>query len=86
MNCKQLQQRIDDYLDGILPTGEQRLAENHLVGCADCSRKLNQIQELRHALRALPVPAPSPDFSRRVLMRYRYYAIDSAPLSRTFRK
>lgn len=67
MDCKQLQQCIDDYLDGILPAGEQRLAEQHLAACSDCRRELNQIQELRHALRGLPVPAPSPDFTRRVL-------------------
>lgn len=71
MDYKQLQQCIDDYLDGILPAGEQRLAENHLAGCADCKSELNQIQELRHALRTLPVPAPSPDFSRRVLAKAR---------------
>ena len=67
MDCKQLQQCIDDYLDGTLPAGEQRLAEQHLAGCADCQAELNQIQDLRHTLRALPVPAPSPDFTRRVL-------------------
>lgn len=71
MECKQLQQCVDDYLDGVLPAGERRLAEQHLAGCADCRRELNQIQELRHALRALPVPAPSPDFTRRLLDKAR---------------
>lgn len=71
MDCKQLQQCIDDYLDGVLPAGEQRLAETHLAGCVDCQGQLNQIQELRHALRALPVPPPSPDFTRRVLVKAR---------------
>ncbi len=73
MDCKQLQQCIDDYLDGVLPAGEQRLAEQHLASCADCQAELNQIQELRHALRALPVPAPSPDFTRRVLAKARQH-------------
>ena len=71
MDCKQLQQCIDDYLDGILPEGEQRLAESHLTGCANCQGDLNQIQALRHALRTLPIPPPSPDFSRRVLAKAR---------------
>ena len=71
MDCKQLQQCIDDYLDGVLPAGEQRLAEQHLAGCSDCRAALNQIQGLRHALRALPVPAPSADFSQRVLGKVR---------------
>lgn len=71
MDCKQLQPCIDDFLDGILPAGEQRLAEQHLTGCADCRSQLNQIQELRLALRALPVPPPSPDFTKRVLGKAR---------------
>jgi len=72
MDCRQLQQCIDDYLDGVLPSGELRLAETHLAGCTDCQSQIKQIQELRHALRSLPVPAPSPDFSRRVLARARH--------------
>ena len=67
MDCKQVQQCIDDYLDGLLPAGEQDLAKTHLAGCANCQQQLNQHQELRHALRTLSVPAPSPGFSQRVL-------------------
>ena len=72
MDCKQLQQCIDDYLDDVLPAGEQRLAEYHLAGCDECRSRLNQIQELRHALRAMPVPLPSADFSNRVLSKARH--------------
>lgn len=71
MDCNQLQQNIDDYLDGELPPGEQRLADSHLTSCADCRNKLSQVQELRRALRALPVPPPSPDFTTRVLSKAR---------------
>lgn len=67
MDCKQLQQCLDDMLDGALPNGEQRLAEQHLAGCGDCRQQLAQIQTLRHALRGLPVPPPSADFTQRVL-------------------
>lgn len=67
MDCKQLQQCIDDYLDGALPAGEQRLTENHLAGCVACRAELSQLQALRHALRSLPVPPPSSDFTSRVL-------------------
>ena len=71
MDCQQLQQCIDDYLDGALPAGEQRLADSHLANCADCRGELNQIQALRHALRALPVPAPSADFAQKILAKAR---------------
>lgn len=68
MDCKHVEQCIDDYLDGALPTGELRLVEDHLTGCLHCRAELKQIQQLRHSLRSLPVPPPSPDFSRRVLV------------------
>ena len=67
MDCKQLQQCIDDYLDGALPAGELRLAEQHMADCSHCQAEVSQIQELRHALRALPITAPSPDFAGRIL-------------------
>lgn len=72
MNCQQLQQCIDDYLDGVLPAGEQHLAESHLAGCETCRQQLHELQELRHALRSLPVPSPSPDFTGRVLRTARH--------------
>ncbi|MDH5445896.1 MAG: anti-sigma factor [Gammaproteobacteria bacterium] len=67
MDCRQLQQCIDDYLDGVLPAGEQDMARQHLSKCKECQSELNQIQELRQALRALPVPAPGPGFTSRML-------------------
>ena len=66
MDCKQIQLCTDDFLDGTLPVGEQQLAREHLANCAACRTELGRLQELRHALRALPVPPPSADFTSRV--------------------
>ena len=67
MDCRQLQLGIDDYLDGVLPAGEQQLAESHLAGCAACRAELSQIQSLRRSLRNLPVPPPTAGFNARVM-------------------
>lgn len=67
MDCKQIQQCTDDFLDGTLPAGELHLVNEHLAGCDACRTDLSQLQALRQALRALPVPPPSADFRDRVL-------------------
>ena len=71
MDCRQLQLGIDDYLDGILPAGEQQLVESHLAGCPACRDELSQVQDLRRSLRNLPVPPPSAGFSARIMGRVR---------------
>ena len=71
MDCKQLIAILDDYLDGSLPEGENRLADAHLADCQDCQAELRQLQGLRHALRSLPVPAPSPGFTDNLLGQVR---------------
>lgn len=71
MNCKQIRQCTDDYLDGVLPVGEQHLVSEHLAECDACRTEINQLQELRHALRSLPVPPPSADFRNRVFAQVR---------------
>jgi hypothetical protein len=67
MDCKQLKLSVDDYLDGVLPDGERHMAEKHLASCQACAKYLSMSQEIRHALRTLPVPAPSADFTTRIL-------------------
>ena len=71
MDCTQLHLCIDDYLDGILPAGEQQLAKQHLADCEACRTELDQIQALRHALRSLPVPPSSADFANRAFAKAR---------------
>lgn len=71
MNCAQIHECIDDYLDGTLPAGEQQFVQGHLSACESCQSELAQVQSLRQALRAMPVPPPSANFSDRIFARAR---------------
>ncbi len=67
MNCQDLQNRLDDFLDGALDEAAVQEIERHLDACPACRERLAQTQRLRDALRALPVSGPSPGFYDRAL-------------------
>ena len=69
INCITFQQQLDDWLDGQLPVDEQATLQAHLQQCGRCRQQYAEARELQQALRDLPVPAPSPDFARRVIQR-----------------
>jgi hypothetical protein len=54
MTCETLDERLDDWVDGVLPAGEAREVEAHLASCRLCrERERRQRQVLAHAA-ALP--------------------------------
>ena len=46
--------RLDDYVDGLLPERERDAVRLHLEGCADCGAEAEAIRELQAAARSLP--------------------------------
>lgn len=46
---------LSAYLDGETTPGESRLVRSHMADCAYCRRQLYQINEMRAAVRSLPV-------------------------------
>ena len=46
---------ISAYLDGELNGSEQQKLLTHLSGCGRCSVELEELQEVRSAVRSLPV-------------------------------
>lgn len=67
MNCNELRQRLDDYLDASLEAGAVRDVEAHLSTCPSCSEHVRVERLLRERLHELPAPPPPRGFSRRVL-------------------
>ena len=67
MTCNRVTNHLDDYLDGGLPATDRHDVEAHLDTCPDCREVIQRERELRRALGALPVSAPSPDFFDRAL-------------------
>ena len=67
MTCNELNNLMDDYIDGELAAEQQATFEAHLADCTDCQQQLAKAQAFRAELKAMPVPAPSADFAERVL-------------------
>lgn len=67
MSCRQIEHRLDDYLDGALPDADGAELENHARNCETCTGLLDSARTLRRRLRALPVEGPAPGFFERAL-------------------
>jgi hypothetical protein len=63
MNCKQAQQRLDDYLDGQLDEDQTDSLRSHLSVCESCARRLMRENEFRSLLKQYPTESPQPGFA-----------------------
>lgn len=54
MNCSEIIDRLDDYLDGRLDTAEADELRRHLASCSGCTDELDSIRDLRERAAALP--------------------------------
>lgn len=69
MNCDDIQNQLDDYIDGTLAPASSLEVRAHVAGCVPCRDRLAQARSLMGALRRLPVDPPSQGFEERVLQR-----------------
>ena len=69
MHCNQLDQQLDEYLDGESSAAERHAFDAHVGSCARCRGELARAESLRAALGSLPVDPPSDGFEERVLER-----------------
>lgn len=67
MNCTDIQQHIDDYLDLALNTFDSQAFDDHLRHCSTCNNKIEQARKLQHALHNLPIRQADDNFEQRVL-------------------
>jgi anti-sigma factor RsiW len=54
MTCQELDARLDDWLDGTLPSAESDEVKAHLAGCPDCRRSERQLRQVLAYAEALP--------------------------------
>ncbi|MEZ5332576.1 MAG: anti-sigma factor [Thermoanaerobaculia bacterium] len=54
MLCRDVDERIESWLDGELPPEEARRLTAHLEGCAACARAAAWARTVREGLRGLP--------------------------------
>jgi hypothetical protein len=54
MNCRDVQELLDDLVDGALPEDRRREVARHLEGCAECRTSEAQVRSLLARVGALP--------------------------------
>src|SRR5262245_7344081 len=59
MNCNDCQELISDYVDGELEPGAQTKIENHLADCEPCRAVRDDLLQIVHFSRQLPLHTPS---------------------------
>ena len=60
LDCQQVEQQLDSYLEGELPAKDTLLVEAHLQRCSKCCSLVNDLQEIISVAATLanqPVPA-----------------------------
>lgn len=58
-NCEQIEERLSDYVDGLLSDEERREFSAHVAGCANCAPLVSTVSTLvtrMHALEAVEAP------------------------------
>lgn len=71
MDCTNVQQLLDEYLEGALDERERKLVEEHLASCGDCTRSMAFLRAYRREMRNLRAVRAPADFLRNVHSRMR---------------
>ena len=71
MDCTNVQQLLDEYLEGTLDERERKLVEEHLASCGDCTRSMAFLRAYRREMRNLRAVRAPADFLRNVHSRMR---------------
>ncbi len=66
MNCIECQEIISDYVDGALELGEQTKIEHHLANCESCRAVRDDLLQIVHFSKQLPLYTPSSDLWSRI--------------------
>jgi len=69
MNCEKVSQELVAYLDGRMGSVERRETEEHLVRCAVCRERAEQLRRVWTVMDEVPVIEPSFGFDARVRQR-----------------
>lgn len=66
MNCRECEEIISDYVDGALELGEQTKIEHHLANCEPCRAVRDDLLQIVHFSRQLPLHTPTSDLWTRI--------------------
>jgi hypothetical protein len=71
MKCEQVQEKLSEYIDGLLDRDISGLIQSHLASCPRCQAEAQALAEAKRAVAGLPVIEPPSGFSQRVMGRVR---------------
>ena len=69
MSCTHINEKLDDYIDGVLHDAEIASLDEHIESCDSCRATIEAEQSLRGLLKDLPVPTPDAAFFDRALAK-----------------
>ena len=83
MSHREIQDRLDDYVDGLLPEDERREVGAHLEGCEDCRGEVESLRSLLEETAGLPRSiAPARDLWQNIAGRIGEKKVVSADFGR----
>jgi anti-sigma factor RsiW len=69
MLCSEFEDRLTDYLDGLLDATTQVAFNGHALRCPVCHDLLSEVKNTLRACRTATPPAPAPSLDARILMQ-----------------
>jgi hypothetical protein len=71
MECKNIRERLTAFLEGVVTLDEQKLIKEHLVGCEQCTKALDDLRKTEVLLKGLQEVEPPPWFTQKIMARVR---------------
>jgi len=80
MTCKEIEEKIAAYQEGMLSPEERKLVDDHLVTCPKCSSALADLEKAIAFIEGLPEIEPPPWFTQKIMAQVREEAPEKGSL------
>jgi anti-sigma factor RsiW len=81
LNCKHVQNRLSEFVDGTLPESETWEIRKHLASCSVCARASAELAATVRLIGSLPERGPSESFDDRLAARLADLVLTPRPLT-----
>jgi len=71
ITCKDIEEKLTAYQEGVLSPQEKNLVEDHLAACAQCTSALAGLKKTVDLLKDLPEVEPPPWFTQKIMAQVR---------------
>jgi anti-sigma factor RsiW len=75
MNCENIRELLNAYIDGILSDKDRAVVESHLQTCNDCRNELDELKAAIKLVRGMDRIVPPPWFAEQVMSKVREDAV-----------